>query len=152
MSVPEARRQHQAWGWIHPLLVPRYWFTIIEATAALGTASLLTRLLPFHSYIGLGARRIRGVASSNPRELTRIIDAIAARLPIRAVCLQRGLALQWMLRRRGVDAVLHYGIQLAPIGEQITAHVWVSVAAQVVLGGPQDQLYTEVMRYPPLQG
>ena len=131
-----------------PLLAPRHWGTIAEAGAALAAASLLTRLLPFKRYIGLGALRRAGGPRPADRDMARIVDALADRLPFRAVCLQRGLALQWMLRRRGVDAILHYGIQLTEAGEELAAHVWVSVGDEVILGAPQHEHYTEVARYP----
>lgn len=130
------------------LIAPRHWGTIAEASTALLAASLATRLLPFNQYIGFGARRLRTPCTRSGAEEARIVDAIANRLPFRAVCLQRGLALQWMLRRRGVDALLHYGVQLKPEGEEITAHVWVSVDGDVLLGAPQHLLYAEVARYP----
>lgn len=130
------------------LLAPRHWGTIVEAGAALVIVSLATRLLPFKSYIGVGARRLETKPARSGIEEARIIDAIANRAPFRAVCLQRGLALQWMLRRRGIDAVLHYGVQLKPDGQEIAAHVWVSVDGDVLLGAPQHLHYTEVARYP----
>lgn len=131
-----------------PLLAPRHWATIAEAGGVLAAASILTRLLPFNRYIGLGARRRQGECRPADRDTARIIDAVADRLPFRAVCLQRGLALQWMLRRRGVEAVLHYGIQLTEAGEELAAHVWVSVGDDIILGAPQHQQYAEVARYP----
>jgi hypothetical protein len=111
-------------------------------------ASLVTRLLPFNRYIALGTRRLRGEGSGEARDTARIVDAIADRVPFRAVCLKRGVALQWMLRRRGIDAVLHYGIQLKKPGEEIAAHVWVSVGGEVLLGAPQHERYAEAARYP----
>jgi hypothetical protein len=131
-----------------PLLARRHWGTIAEAGLALAAASVVTRLLPFKRYIDLGARPLRANCAKESLETARIIDAIGDRVPFRAVCLQRGLALQWMLRRRGVDAILHYGVQLTKSGEELAAHVWVSVGGRVLLGGPQHELYTEVARYP----
>ena len=131
-----------------PLLARRHWGTIAEAGVALAAASVLTRLLPFHRYIGLGARSLQARAGAEPRDTARIMDAIARRVPFRAVCLQKGLALQWMLRRRGVNAVLHYGIQLKKTGEELEAHVWVSADGKVLLGAPLHERYTEVARYP----
>jgi hypothetical protein len=132
-----------------PLLARRHWATIAEASLALTASSVLTRLLPFHRYIGLGARGPAGEnVGPDARDAARITDAIADRLPFRAVCLQRGLALQWMLRRRGIDAVLHYGIQLKNADEELAAHVWVSVGGEVLLGAPQHEHYAEVARFP----
>lgn len=142
--MTEARRRISR----EELTAPRHWGTILEAGAALVAASLATRLLPFRRYIGLGARPLKRRRGLSGVEEARILAAIANRVPFRAVCLQRGLALQWMLRRRGVDAVLHYGVQMKPEGEEIAAHVWVSVDGEVLLGAPQHLLYTEVAHYP----
>lgn len=126
----------------------RHWGTIAEAGVALAAARLATVLLPFDRYIDLGARRIAAPRRHRDgRTESWIVDALAERAPFRAVCLQRGLALQWMLRRRGVDAMLHYGVKLSD-GEGPSAHVWVSVGEDVVSGAPQHLGYTEVARYP----
>lgn len=132
----------------NPLLVRRHWGTIFEAGLALAAASVATRLLPFNRYIILGARPLRRGCSADGNEAARIVDAVGRRAPFRAVCLQRGIALQWMLRRRGVKAVLHYGVRMPPDSKAITAHVWISVDGQVMLGAPQHEHYTEVARYP----
>ncbi|WP_426267124.1 lasso peptide biosynthesis B2 protein [Sphingomonas sp. LHG3443-2] len=130
------------------LLARRHWGTIVEAGLALAAASAATRLLPFKRYIRLGARPLDRAGSTTEHETSRIMDALGRRAPFRAVCLQRGLALQWMLRRRGIDAILHYGVQMPREAKKITAHVWVSVDGRVLLGAPQHEQYTEVARYP----
>lgn len=130
------------------LRAPRHWGTIVEASLALATASIVTRVLPFHRYIGLGARVLRSSGSSAQASTALIVDALADRVPFRAVCLQRGIALQWMLRRRGIDAILHYGIELPKDEGALSAHVWVSVDGDVVIGAPQHLRCTEVARYP----
>ena len=132
----------------NPLLARRHWGTIVEAGLALAAASAATRLLPFKRYIGLGARPLDRAKPIGGNETSQIMDAIGRRVPFRAVCLQRGIALQWMLRRRGIDAILHYGVRIPRDDEKIAAHVWVSVDAEVLLGAPQHQDYTEVARYP----
>lgn len=53
-----------------------------------------------------------------------------------------------MLRRRGIDEILHYNVRIPRDGEKIAAHVWVTVDAMVLLGAAQHQDYTEVARYP----
>lgn len=131
------------------LLAPRHWGTIMEAGAALAVASLATRLLPFNCTIRLGTCSVgaRDAKVDGP-SVSRIVDALADRLPLAAVCLQRGLALQWLLHRRGVNAVLHYGVQLCEPEPGLSAHVWVSVDGQVLMGAPQHQAFTEVACYP----
>lgn len=132
----------------HPLLGPRHWGTIARAGVTLAGVWAATRLLPFNRYISLGARRIARPVPLEPGEAPRIVAALGRRMPFRAVCLEQGIALQWMLRRRGVDAILHYGIRMPREEQGLLAHVWVSVDGEVILGGPQHQHYAEVARYP----
>lgn len=130
------------------LLAPRHWAKIIEAGAALALASAATRLLPFKRFIGLGALPVRRSKPLDTRDLARIMEALGRRMPFRALCLQQGIAFQWMLRRRGVDAVLHYGMLLPQGGGDMLAHVWVSVDGEVLLGLGERDGYTEVARCP----
>ena len=123
----------------------RDWPTILEAGAVLAASSFLTRVLNFKIYIKMGSRTVQSVRSSDGTRLSWITDELANRLPFRAVCLQRGLALQWMLRRRGLDAVLHYGIRMQA---EVEAHVWVTLGQVVMIGGPQHTTFSEVARYP----
>lgn len=76
------------------------------------------------------------------------MEALGRRMPFRALCLQQGIAFQWMLRRRGINAVLHYGIFLPEGGGDMLAHVWVSVDGKVLLGHREREGYAEVARYP----
>ena len=119
---------------------------ICEALTVLAAVSLLTRVTPFRTYVELGSIRLPHKQSPEAARIAKIVDIVADRVPFRAVCLQRGLALQWMLRRRGVDALLHYGIKIGL--NDLEAHVWVSVSGTVVIGAPQHVGFTEVTKYP----
>lgn len=124
--------------------------TWAEAWAALAAASLVTRLLPFKTYIKLGSVPLRRTPTTSGELAARLVENIGNKAPFRAVCLQRGLALQWMLRRRGLDAILHYGIRMSQ--DNLDAHVWVSLGGEVVIGAPQHQTYTEVAQFPSRTG
>lgn len=132
----------------NPLLAPRHWSLIAEAGAALAAASAATRILPFKRFIRLGALPVRRSKPLDELELAHIMEALGRRMPFRALCLQQGIAFQWMLRRRGIDAVLHYGISLPEGGGDMLAHVWVSVDGKVLLGHREREGYAEVARYP----
>lgn len=127
----------------------RDWPTIVEAGTVVAASSLLTRVLSFKTYIKMGSRAVRPVSSSDGTRVSWITDELANRLPFQAVCLQRGLALQWMLRRRGLDAVLHYGSRMR--ADAVEAHVWVSVGQEIMIGAPQHLTFKEVARYPALK-
>ena len=140
---PSIERVREA-GW-------REVFLVAEASAALALAAAVFHLLPFR-------RAIRFASGGSPgpgtvprvemlRRIERSIERAAPRVPWRTVCLQKGLALQWMLRRRGVDARLHYGIGKDDAGA-LCAHVWVSAGDTLLTGGEQAPQFRMVATYP----
>jgi hypothetical protein len=76
------------------------------------------------------------------------IETAARRLPWRVVCIQKGIAAQRMLRRRGLDAVLHYGIGNDRDRDRLDAHVWVSVDGAPVIGGEEARAFAPVAAFP----
>ena len=80
-------------------------------------------------------------------EVRWAVEAAARNVPWRAMCIQKGLALQWMLRRRGIDARLHYGIARDEVGE-LQAHVWVAAGNSVVIGGAEAPRFKCVATFP----
>lgn len=78
--------------------------------------------------------------------ICRAVELVARRSPVRAMCIEMGIAAQWMLRRRGVDAYLHYGIRQEP--EELKAHVWVTVEGKGVLGSREADGFALVGTFP----
>jgi hypothetical protein len=124
---------------------------LAEGLATLAGASVAIRLLPFRR---LAAAASRGAASPGPasdearmRKLRWAVEAWGRRVPWRAVCFQRGLAFHVMLRRRGIDSRLHYGV--SPAGETgLSAHVWVSVGGRTWLGGEEAPRFALLATFP----
>lgn len=123
-----------------------------EAVVCLAAASLIIALLPFRTVTliagSLGAHE-RGMESGEHDQLRDCCTAIkrcARRLPWKAVCFQQGLALQMMLRRRDMGSTLHYGV--AQTATALKAHVWISVAGRVVIGGETLERFAEVASFP----
>ena len=119
-----------------------------EAAWALVRAACSTRFRPFaeavtSSSISLpeGARR-RATAD----EVAWAVKAVARRLPLRLVCFQQALAAQLMLRRRGHDAKLHYGIALDQ--QDLTAHVWVDIDGLILIGDGAERPFARVATFP----
>ena len=121
-----------------------------EAVLALSLASLAIALLPFRMLM-------RTIASPHAKvgpidvdrasdEVTRAIRRAERRLPLRIVCLHKGLAAHWMLRRRGVAAYLHYGI--SPTDQMLKAPVWVDVGGKTVFGEDESLGYARVATFP----
>jgi hypothetical protein len=125
---------------------------LAESVVMLAAAAFMIALLPF--------RRIASLARSpvsNPlgqAEQERLIASVrwavaaaAKRVPWRAKCLEQGFAAQWMLRRRFVPAVVHYGI--AKSDEGLLAHAWVRAGSFDVIGCENLGDFAEVAQFPP---
>lgn len=140
----KARPRRAPLNWADRLL-------LAEALATLALASLAIRLLPFRKVVGAaGSAEVRGPARDSESEARKVVWAVGAwarRVPWRAVCFQRGLAVHVMLRRRGIESHLHYGISQA---DGLKAHVWVSSAGRDVIGGEEAAGFSCLATYPPL--
>jgi hypothetical protein len=131
-------------------LRPSDWLLLAEALAALALASLAIALLPFRRVAAAASAPARRTAPRDPELVRRVRWAVQAwgrRVPWRAVCFQRGLALHWMLRRRGVRSVLLYGARRE--GDGLAAHVWVDVDGATVIGGEDAANFACLARFPP---
>lgn len=125
------------------------WADIAEAAAALGTAALAVRLLPFKRIAARVQAPSRGSASPPDVEVERVrraIDAWTNRLPWPPKCFVRGLAALWLLQRRGIDARLFYGA--ATIAGTLKAHVWVKAGEIDVVGCDDAPDYALLAQFP----
>ncbi|HEY6816885.1 MAG TPA: lasso peptide biosynthesis B2 protein [Croceibacterium sp.] len=124
---------------------------LAEAVAVLAAMSCMIAFVPF--------RRVATIARAPDRpppateEQLRLIRAVrwavaasARRVPWRAKCIEQGFAAHWMLRRRAVPSVLHYGV--ARRGDQLVAHVWVRSGATDVIGCENLADFAEVAQFP----
>jgi hypothetical protein len=126
------------------------WPLFAEALAALALASLAIAVLPFRRVAAAASSAGAGASVSDPATVRRVRGAIqgwARRVPWKAVCFQRGLALHWMLRRRGIPSVLLYGARRE--GDGLAAHVWVDVEGETVIGGEEAPGFACLARFPP---
>lgn len=86
-------------------------------------------------------------STSTPDEVTRIAWSVAAvtrRLPFHSTCLVQSLAVDAMLRRRGVPSAICLGVQ-PPSGGTLAAHAWVEHDGQVVFGARPDLAEYQVL-------
>ena len=132
-------------------LEPHRRFLIAEATLSLAAAAAAIATLPFRKAVKLGSlsERSNGRQSSESEvdDICWSVKAVAARVPWRAMCFERGLAVQWMLRRRGHDAKLVYGARLGE-EEGLDAHVWVTLDDRILIGGEQAGEYQRLATHP----
>ena len=131
-------------------LDPRCKRLLWEAAAALGLASFAVAVLPFRRAIALGAVPL--FQTRHPDSISQLrwaVEAAAARLPWRTMCIEQGIALQRILRRRGIDARLRYGARPCDGPTGVQAHVWITVGDEIVLGEQQAVGFAEVAVFPP---
>jgi hypothetical protein len=82
----------------------------------------------------LGPRRDAGVSAR------RVSWAIAHAAPVvpGASCLTQALAALWLLRRRGIEADLRFGVRQRAGAPRLDAHAWLVVEGVVVVGRTAD--------------
>lgn len=120
---------------------------LARAAIAVSAASAAVAMLPFRKVLGFGSAPLGRRDGTAPDALVWAVEAAARRLPWRAMCIEKGLATQRMLRRRGIDARLHYGARHSATGK-LEAHVWVSVDGETVIGGEEARDFREIAVFP----
>ena len=128
---------------------------LLEAILFLAFARLAISVLPFRHVGSLAARPIRQRELPHQARLNKVqrirwaIIGTAARVPWRALCYQKGLAAQLMLRRRGIPSMLYYGAAQDD-RSGLHAHVWVRDGNIDVVGGEFAHLFSVLVAFPPL--
>jgi hypothetical protein len=79
-----------------------------------------------------GTRLDRGEAE----HVASVVNRVASHLPIRTNCLDRAIALAWLLSRRGLAADLRIGVRKD--GASIGAHAWIEHDGVVLLDGEAE--------------
>lgn len=116
-----------------------------EALAALAIARLAMVILPFRriaAWLGTpGAESSAVVAAEEiraAREVGWAVGVLARRVPWDGRCLAQALAATGMLRRRGLEGTVSFGVRR---GESagFDAHAWLRLGSCMVTGGPGHQ-------------
>ena len=121
---------------------------LLVAAATLSAASAAVALLPFKRAVAFGSVGLRPRRPISVNDCVWTVQAVAKRLPWRTMCIEQGLAAQRMLRRTGVNALLHYGARQDPSSGKLEAHVWVSVAGETIIGDQDEPGFAEIATYP----
>jgi Transglutaminase-like superfamily len=94
-----------------------------------------------HAAVAGTAQHWRTPQISEEQCLTRLVWAVdVSGRYVGASCLQKTLALQWLLSRRGVPTRLWIGVQ--PGEATLRAHAWLEYDGQVIIGGAVAKNYT----------
>ena len=121
---------------------------VLRAACWVTIASSAVALLPFRWAIRFGSAKIgrgRGIAAN---DCVWAVEAVSQYLPWRTKCIEKGLAVQRLLRGAGENAILHYGVRRESVGGAIEAHVWVTRGADAVIGGEGVGKFAEVASFP----
>jgi transglutaminase-like putative cysteine protease len=126
---------------------------LFEAIASLATARLAMACIPFRRIAAwLGTSGAETAADASPEE-TRTAEAVGwavevmgRRVPWDGRCLARALAATSMLRRRGVEGTVTFGVRE---GESagFDAHAWLRVGSLVVTGGPGHDRFKRITTF-----
>ena len=96
-----------------------------------------------------GARLPRAPERRLPRKAARVVRRVARHVPFPAVCLPQAMALQWMLRRRGVESRLVLGARRGARRQGLDFHAWLIVGGECVIGWGEVETYAPL---PPFDG
>ena len=121
---------------------------LVWAGLMVSAASAAVACVPFRRAIRFGSIPVSGKGQDRAEDCVWAVEAVARRVPWRTMCIEKGLAVQRLLRRSGADARLHYGARHDPLTGRLEAHVWVTVDGTTVIGGEQAADFAEVASYP----
>lgn len=76
-------------------------------------------------------------------EIGWAVTRAARHVPFRAVCLPQAMAARIMLKRRGVDSVMHFGAKMGQ-DKPMDAHAWLDAAGVEVTGYPVANGFAEI--------
>ena len=148
MSLASYSRRLKEMGWADRLL-------LVEATATLAVASIGIGILPFRKIVRTLSLPVAGEKidrAADARAIARVrwaIEACARILPWRIVCFQKGLGMFWMLHRRNVPCLLHYGVAQED-QNGLRAHVWLTYEGEGIIGEEQAPEFTCLATFPVL--
>jgi hypothetical protein len=130
---------------------------LVEAVAGLIAARARIAFVPFReiakrlgTLVPPADPRIAEARAPAPEERARIarevgwaVTRAASHVPFSAVCLPQAMAAHAMLKRRGVDSVVHLGARKSD-EKPIDAHAWTDAAGVEVTGYPLAEGMTEI--------
>jgi len=131
---------------------------LVEAVACLLAARLALAFIPFPRlarHLGsfvppADAHAVAVRAETAPQRQAQSADEIgwavtrsARYVPFKAACLAQAMAARVMLRRRGVQSVMHFGAAKGKEGP-FDAHAWLDAAGVEVTGYPVAEGFAEI--------
>ncbi len=131
---------------------------VVEAVAALAVARMALLFVPFRvlaaSFGSIAlpeeasapAARASVAARDEIRAVGWAVTRAARYVPFRAVCLPQAIAAKFMLDRRSIASVMHFGVAKNE-GGPLAAHAWLDADQIEVTGYPIGPEFVEVARF-----
>lgn len=130
---------------------------LAEAVALLVAARLRIAMQPFRkiaktlgTFVPSTDPRIARARAPGPADQVRTardvgwaVTRAANHVPFKAVCLPQAMAAHTMLKRRGIDSVMHLGARRTE-EKPIDAHAWLDAAGVEVTGYPLQEGMTPI--------
>ena len=130
---------------------------LIEAVAWLLLARLSLIFVSFPrlarqlgTFVAPTDARAQHATSDDKQDQARVAEEVgwavtraARHVPFGAVCLPQAMAARVMLKRRGIDSVLHFGARIG-LDKPIDAHAWLDAAGVEVTGYPVANTFAEI--------
>lgn len=119
-----------------------------EAAIMLMTARLAARFIPparLFAWASRPPRRINRFAGDQIGWISWAIENLGARPWMKSPCLPQALAAHAMFRRRGIASRLCLGV--AREGSDVTAHAWVEVGDDKVVGAAAADGFTRLAAF-----
>jgi hypothetical protein len=124
----------------------RKWL-LLEALIALAIARIAMALLPFRrvaAWMGTPGIETPTTATdadtSTAKEIGWAVGVLARRVPWDGRCLAQALAGTGMLRHRGLEGTVSFGVRRGEIAE-FDAHAWLRFGPILVTGGPGHEQF-----------
>lgn len=132
MSAPQVIQRVGAWGVSGTVLLVQTFCLLLAARLALAW-------VPVRRVVAWKQRPMR--RESRPaqdlardlQQVRRAVLVVSRYGPVRFVCFPQCLAASELLRARGIESRLHYGVARAD--DKLVTHTWLEAGGEVVIGG-----------------
>lgn len=127
-------------------LSPDERLALVQAWEFFLLAELCLWILPFKRLMTLPDKLLAKRRGEAPLELAPsiarmawLVEVASRYAPVNVTCLKKALVLSWLLGRRGIATTLRIGV--ARQEGDLTAHAWLELNGQVILGLPGSHGY-----------
>jgi hypothetical protein len=128
----------------------KQWLLAAEALLLLTIFRIALATLPLRWILRMTTRGIVAESQEHDEtialEVRWAVEAVVRHAPLKFVCFPQALAGYTMLRWRGVQSEIVYGVMRSASGELLT-HTWLDVGEKTVLGGKGAGEFTAVDRW-----